>query len=238
MSRVALEYGFARKISKAIASFVFILAVFVGQTSIARADPVTIVAFGDSLTQGYGLKAQDGFVPQMADWLKANSRESGAVRLINAGVSGDTTAGGAARIDWTLTEDVDGIIVALGGNDLLRGIDPAVSRANLERILQATQARDIPVLLIGLVATRNMGPEYKQAFDQMYPDLSAAFGTLFARDFFIGLLSEDGTVDRDAVRARMQLDGIHPNKEGVRDIVEGLGPHVLDLLDRARSGGQ
>lgn len=238
MRRVALKYGFARRISKAVASFVFIFAVLIGQNSAARAEPLTIVAFGDSLTHGYGLKAQDGFVPQMADWLKANSRESGTVRLINAGVSGDTTAGGAARIDWTLTEDVDGIIVTLGGNDLLRGIDPAVSRANLRRILQATQTRNVPVLLVGMVATRNMGPDYKQVFDQMYPDLSSEFDTLYVRDFFIGLLSEGGAVDREAVRARMQLDGIHPNKDGVRDIVVGLGPAVLDLIDRARSGRQ
>ena len=238
MRRVALRYGFARVISKAIASFVLIFVLLIGQSSLARAQPVTIVAFGDSLTQGYGLKASDGFVPQLADWLKENSRHAGAVRLINAGVSGDTTAGGAARIDWTLTDDVDGLIVALGGNDLLRGIDPAVSRTNLERILQAAKAREVPVLLVGLVATRNMGPEYKQAFDQMYPELSAQFGTLYARDFFIGLLSKDGTVDRDAVRARMQLDGIHPNQEGVRDIVVGLGPDVLDLIDLVHSGRQ
>lgn len=232
-----MKYGFTQGINKSISLFVLIFALFIGQTTLARAQPITLVAFGDSLTQGYGLRADDGFVPQLADWLKENSRSSGAVRLINAGVSGDTTAGGAARIDWTLTDDVDGMILTLGGNDLLRGIDPAVSRANLEKILQAASARDIPVLLVGLVATRNMGPDYKRAFDQMYPDLSAKYDTLFVRDFFTGLLSADGSVDRDAVRARMQLDGIHPNKEGVRDIVVGLGPSVLDLIDRVRSGG-
>uniref|UniRef100_UPI003517D9C2 GDSL-type esterase/lipase family protein n=1 Tax=Pseudooceanicola sp. TaxID=1914328 RepID=UPI003517D9C2 len=98
---------------------------------VARAEPVTIAALGDSLTQGYGLPQQAGFVPQLQDWLRAEGAE---VVLINAGVSGDTTAGGAARVDWTLTPEVDAMIVALGGNDLLRGIDPAVSRANLEAI--------------------------------------------------------------------------------------------------------
>ena len=231
-----MGYGFAQAVSKVIASITLIFVLIFGQASAARAEPVTIVAFGDSLTQGYGLRAPDGFVPQLADWLKANSTESGAVRLINAGVSGDTTAGGAARIDWTLTDDVDGVIVALGGNDLLRGIDPAVSRANLEKILQATVARDVPVLLVGLVATANMGPDFKQNFDQMYPELSAQYGTLYVRDFFIGLLQPDGTVDGDAVRARMQSDGIHPNKEGVRDIVEGLGPDVIELISLTRLG--
>ncbi|WP_375267211.1 arylesterase [Planktotalea sp.] len=223
--------------SKALASFALIFVLVFAQTSSARAEPVSIVAFGDSLTQGFGLHAENGFVPQLADWLKVNSTEAGAVRLINAGVSGDTTAGGAARVDWTLTDDVDGMIVALGGNDLLRGIDPAVSRANLEKILQAAATRDVPVLLVGLVATANMGPSFKQAFDQMYPDLSAQYDTLYARDFFIGLLEPDGTVDRDKVRARMQLDGIHPNKDGVRDIVQGLGPAVIELIAQARSRG-
>lgn len=232
-----MRYGFALAMSKALASFALIFVLVFAQTSSARAEPVSIVAFGDSLTQGFGLRAENGFVPQLADWLKVNSTEAGAVRLINAGVSGDTTAGGAARVDWTLTDDVDGMIVALGGNDLLRGIDPAVSRANLEKILQAAATRDVPVLLVGLVATANMGPSFKQAFDQMYPDLSAQYDTLYARDFFIGLLEPDGTVDRDKVRARMQLDGIHPNKDGVRDIVQGLGPAVIELIAQARSRG-
>lgn len=232
-----MRYGFALAMSKALASFALIFVLVFAQTSSARAEPVSIVAFGDSLTQGFGLHAENGFVPQLADWLKVNSTEAGAVRLINAGVSGDTTAGGAARVDWTLTDDVDGMIVALGGNDLLRGIDPAVSRANLEKILQAAATRDVPVLLVGLVATANMGPSFKQAFDQMYPDLSAQYDTLYARDFFIGLLEPDGTVDRDKVRARMQLDGIHPNKDGVRDIVKGLGPAVIELIAQARSRG-
>ncbi|WP_439142357.1 arylesterase [Planktotalea sp.] len=223
--------------SKALASFALIFVLVFAQTSSARAEPVSIVAFGDSLTQGFGLRAENGFVPQLADWLKVNSTEAGAIRVINAGVSGDTTAGGAARVDWTLTDDVDGMIVALGGNDLLRGIDPAVSRANLEKILQAAATRDVPVLLVGLVATANMGPSFKQAFDQMYSDLSAQYDTLYVRDFFIGLLEPDGTVDRDKVRARMQLDGIHPNKDGVRDIVQGLGPAVIELIAQARSRG-
>ena len=233
-----MGYGFLTAINKVIRSIALIFLLLGAQSGTARAEPVTIVALGDSLTQGYGLREANGFVPQLADWLKENSRQSGTVRLINAGVSGDTTAGGVARIDWTLTDDVDGLIVALGGNDLLRGIDPASSRANLERILQTTTAKGIPVLLVGLVATQNMGPDFKAEFDQMYPELSAKYDTLYVRDFFIGLLQEDGTVDRDAVRARMQLDGIHPNKEGVKDIVKGLGAEVLNLIDLARLRGE
>lgn len=107
-------------------------------TAAAQADTVTIAALGDSLTQGYGLVPEEGFVPQLQGWLEAQGAD---VNVINAGVSGDTTAGGLSRVAWTLTPDVDAMIVALGGNDLLRGIDPDVSRANLNGILQAGPRR-------------------------------------------------------------------------------------------------
>ncbi|MGH1577786.1 arylesterase [Planktotalea sp.] len=230
-----MKYGILKGANKAFVSIALIFILLGTLALPARANPLTVVAFGDSLTQGYGLRSDDGFVPQLAQWLYDNGVQSSELRLINAGVSGDTTAGGAARIEWTLTEDVDAMILALGGNDLLRGIDPAISRANLERIIQAANARAVPVLLVGLVGTSNYGPEYKAEFDKMYPELSAQHSTLYAQDFFAGLLEADGTVDRDAVRARMQADGIHPNREGVRDIVRGLGPSVLELIDRARN---
>jgi acyl-CoA thioesterase-1 len=193
-----------------------------------KADQVTIAALGDSLTQGYGLYQQDGFVPQLEAWLKARGTD---VTLINAGVSGDTTAGGAARIDWTLTPEVDGLIVALGGNDVLRGIEPAASRANLDRILETASAADVDVLLIGLKASGNFGPDYKAEFDAIYPELSARHGTLYAESFFAGIEGE--TADPAAMRAFLQSDGIHPNPEGVKRIVEALGPSVLDLVARA-----
>ncbi|WP_254453079.1 arylesterase [Ruegeria atlantica] len=191
----------------------------------ATAEPVVIAALGDSLTQGYGLPEQDGFVPQLDQWLKDQGTEA---RLINAGVSGDTTAGGAARVDWTLTPDVDAMIVALGGNDLLRGIDPAVSRENLETIVASAQAAEVEVLLIGMQAPGNYGAEYKQAFDAMYPDLAKAYQLVFAESFFEGLQPNG---DPNAVRQFMQSDGIHPNKEGVARIVAALGPYVLELVE-------
>ena len=112
----------------------------------ALAEPLVIAALGDSLTQGYGLPAEDGFVPQLQNWLDQNGAD---VTVINAGVSGDTTAGGLARVAWTMTPEVDGMIVTLGGNDLLRGIDPAVSRANLDGIMKAAQDAEVEVLLVG-----------------------------------------------------------------------------------------
>lgn len=191
------------------------------------AEEVVIAALGDSLTQGYGLVTEDGFVPQLQTWLQAQGAD---VRLINAGVSGDTTAGGLSRAAWTMTPDVDGMIVALGGNDLLRGIDPSVSRANLDGILQAAAEADVAVLLVGMQAPGNYGPEYKAAFDTIYPDLAETYETLLAPSFFAGISAEN---DLAEARAYMQADGIHPNAEGVIKIVAELGPDVLDLIARA-----
>jgi acyl-CoA thioesterase I len=208
---------------------------FFALSSSLFAEPVTIVALGDSLTAGYGLADQSqGLVPQLEGWLK----EKGAdVVLQNAGVSGDTTAGGLSRIGWALGPEADALIVTLGGNDLLRGIDPAEARRNLEGILKEAQARDLPVLLVGMQAGANFGPEYKAAFDGMYGDLAAAYGALLAEYFFTGLRAVGADPsDPASLTAYMQPDGIHPNPEGVKLIVEGLGPKVEELL--ALVGGE
>ena len=199
----------------------------------ATAEPVTIAALGDSLTQGYGLPAEDGFVPQLQAWLDAQGVEA---KVLNAGVSGDTTAGGASRVAWTLTPDVDAMIVTLGGNDLLRGIPPEVSRANLQAILEVASDADVDVLLVGMQAPGNFGPDYKAQFDAIYPDLSAQFGTAYAPSFFAGLLSQGDTAPA-ALQPSFQADGIHPHAQGVIQIVQGLGPHVLDRI-RAADAGQ
>lgn len=198
----------------------------------ALAEPLVIAALGDSLTQGYGLPVEDGLVPQLQRWLNAKGTD---VRLINAGVSGDTTAGGLSRVGWTLTPEVDGMIVALGGNDLLRGLDPAVSRANIDGILQAAQAAQVEVLLVGQNAPGNYGPDYKASFDAIYPDLATEYGTELLGNFFAGL-SVNGILPAPSeVRAFFQADGIHPNAEGVARIVEAMGPKVLDLVSEIES---
>jgi acyl-CoA thioesterase I len=189
----------------------------------ATAEPVVIAALGDSLTQGYGLPQGQGFVPQMQEWLDKQGVE---VELVNAGVSGDTTAGGAARVAWTLTPEVDAMIVTLGGNDMLRGIDPAAVRQNLTTILTAARDADVQVLLVGMQAPGNYGPEYKAEFDNAYIELADEFEVLRAESFFQGFPVND---DPSAVQQWMQADGIHPNPEGVNLIVEGLGPQVLEL---------
>lgn len=213
-----LSYGVLRPLGKVVAAFLCLVSPVMAD------EPVTVLALGDSLTQGYGLPEQDGLVPQMQKWLNDQGVEA---TLINAGVSGDTTAGGAARVEWSLTPEVDAMIVTLGGNDLLRGIDPAVSRGNLEVILQVAQAKGVEVLLVGLTAPGNYGPEYKAAFDAIYPELSEAYGALLAPDFFAGL----GGGDPAALQRWFQADGIHPNADGVARIVEGLGPSVLALIE-------
>ena len=193
------------------------------------AQEITIAALGDSLTQGYGLPADQGFVPQLQGWLDAQGAD---VSLINAGVSGDTTAGGLSRIAWTLTSEVDALIVALGGNDLLRGIDPAVSRANLDGILSEARGRDLPVLLIGMDAPANYGADYEAAFDAMYPELAAIHGASHHPNFLNALAQME---DRSMVLSTlMQPDGIHPNAEGVALIVQDIGPAVANLAEQAQ----
>ena len=186
-----------------------------------------VAALGDSLTAGYGLPPAEGLVPRLEAWLEERGHD---VRIVNAGVSGDTTAGGLARIEWTLTPDVDAVIVALGGNDFLRGVDPAVSRANLDGILDRIDEAGLPALLVGLEVSPNYGPAYKAAFDSMYPELAAEHGALLEPDFF-DAIEGDGS-DLGAAMAFMQPDGIHPNARGVERIVARIGPQVEALLER------
>lgn len=220
---MSLGYGLIAPVRNlTIAWFCCAAAVF--------ADPVTVVALGDSLTAGYGLAPEAGLVPQLEGWLKAQGAD---VVVQNAGVSGDTTAGGLARLDWALSPEADALIVALGGNDLLRGLPPAEARANLEAILKGAEARGLPVLLVGMKAPGNYGPDYKADFDAIYPELAAAHGALLADYFFGGLIAAGADpADPASMAAYMQADGIHPNAAGVTLIVEGLGPKVLELLAR------
>lgn len=181
------------------------------------------MALGDSLTQGYGLPQDQGLVPQLQGWLAAHGTPA---TVVNAGVSGDTSAGGLARFDWSLTPETDALIVILGGNDMLRGLDPAMTRANLEGILKAAAARNLPVLLVAMRAPGNFGPAYKRDFDAIYPGLATQYGVALADHFFTPLGGEDAA----SARPLLQADGIHPNAEGVVKVVDWLGPQVQKLL--------
>ncbi|MDE0728841.1 MAG: arylesterase [Alphaproteobacteria bacterium] len=179
-----------------------------------------VMTFGDSLTAGYGLPAADGFVAQLQAALRQRGRE---VVVRNGSVSGDTTSGGRARLAWTLSGQVDLIILELGANDGLRGVDPGVTRANLDAILATLNRARIPVLLAGMLAPPNLGPEYGKAFNAIYSELARRHGVRLYPFFLDGVAAKPGL---------NQHDGLHPNKAGVKVIVAAMTPYVLDLLDR------
>lgn len=183
----------------------------------AAAKPVKILALGTSLTQGYNLPPGTDFTSVLQVRLRAKGDD---VSVINAGVSGDTSAGGLARLEWSLG-DADAAIVELGSNDALRGLDVAQTRSNLDAILAKLKARKIPVLLTGMKSPRNLGPEYVAAFDAVYPELAKKHSVLFYPFFLEGV----------AANLKLnQSDGIHPNEEGTQIIVRGMLPYVEKLL--------
>ena len=184
-----------------------------------------VVAFGDSLTAGYGLPVEDGFVPQLEAWLQGQGAD---VVVVNAGVSGDTTSGGLSRVGWVLGEGADLVILELGANDMLRGVAPSVARANLDAILAEITGRGIKVLVAGMLAPPNYGADYRAEFDAMYPDLAQKYGVALYPFFLAGLGQADGLV---AFYGLMQSDGMHPNADGVKMIVEDIGPAVLAALE-------
>jgi acyl-CoA thioesterase-1 len=186
----------------------------------AAADPVGIVGVGDSLMAGYRLGPGESF----ADKLQAALRKDGYdVTVANAGVSGDTTSDGLARLDWSVPDGTDMVILELGANDMLRGVDPALTRENLETMIKRLKARDIKVLLFGMRAAPNLGQDYQKAFDAIYPDLARKYSLpLYA--FFL-----DGV----AGQASLQLDdGMHPNAKGVDKMVSGALPLVEKALGK------
>lgn len=187
----------------------------------SRAGELRILMLGDSLTAGYGLASRDGLPAR----LEAALRERGLdVRVIDAGVSGDTTAGGLARLDWALADRPHAVIVALGANDALRAIDPAVAHSNLDRLLAMLSERRLPVLLAGMLAPRNLGPEYGTHFDAIYPELAERHDVLLYPFLLDGVAT---------VSALNQADGLHPNAAGVEVIVERILPSVLCLAGRS-----
>ncbi|MGZ9811064.1 arylesterase [Pseudoroseicyclus sp. H15] len=189
-----------------------------------------ILAFGDSLTAGYGLPVEDGFVPQLESWLQAQGAD---VRVINGGVSGDTTAMGLSRIDWALGDDPDLVLLELGANDMLRGMDPGNAKENLAEMIAAAQDSGAEVMLVGMTAASNYGAGYKQAFEGMYPELAETYGLTLYPNFFGAVEGED----LNAARADfIQSDGLHPNAEGVKRIVAGMGPVVLEALENLGEG--
>lgn len=189
----------------------------------ARAAPVRLLVLGDSLSAGFGLPHDEGFEAQLQAALAAHGI---AVRVIDGAVSGDTSAGGRARLDWVLGDAPDAAIVELGGNDGLRGLDPAEMRANLSAILDTFASRHIPVLLTGMYAPPNLGPDYQRQFRAVFDELGRRPGVLYD-PFFLQ--------DVARIPDLTQSDGLHPNAEGVRRIVARILPEVERLVAETRT---
>jgi acyl-CoA thioesterase-1 len=184
----------------------------------ATADPPKVLVFGDSLAAGFGLPPEASFPAR----LEARLAEGGIrARVVNAGVSGDTTAGGLKRLDWALAEKPDLVILELGANDALRGIDPETVRANLDGMIGKIKASGTKLLIAGMLAPPNWGNAYKQRFDALYPELAKAHGVALY-PFFL-----DGVAMQPALN---QPDGLHPNARGVAALVDRIAPHIAKLL--------
>jgi acyl-CoA thioesterase-1 len=188
----------------------------------AAEGPVKIVALGDSLTAGYGLPGQDTFPAKLEQALRAKGL---AVEIANAGASGDTASGALDRLDWSVPPGTDAVIVELGANDMLRGVDPKVTRRALDEIMRRLTERKIAVLLTGMRAAPNLGADYARDFEAIYSDLAAKYAPVFY-PFFLDGVAADGVLN--------QRDGIHPARAGVDKIVAGILPKVEELVSRVR----
>ena len=185
----------------------------------AAGGETVIAVLGDSLAAGFGLSPEDAFPAQ----LEARLRRDGlAVRVVNAGVSGDTSAGGRARLDWVLADAPDMVIVELGANDALRGLAPTETEANLDAVLGVLAGRGVAVLLTGMLAPPNLGAEYGRAFRALFPRLAAKYAVAFYPFFLDGVAARPGL---------NQADGIHPSAEGVAEIVARIAPYVRRVIE-------
>jgi acyl-CoA thioesterase I len=202
--------------------FLVLIALFFSSLPI-EAQTLHILAFGDSLTAGLGLDPAQAFPARLEAALKARGHD---IVIANAGVSGDTSSAAAERLDWSLAADIDGVIVELGANDALRGIDPEKTEIALDSILTELGKRKVPVLLAGMMAPRNLGHDYGKAFDAIFPRLAQKHGVLFYPFFLDGVAADP---------ALNQPDGLHPNSKGVDMIVSRILPVAEDLIKRASS---
>jgi acyl-CoA thioesterase-1 len=188
------------------------------QDSRTRSQPIRLVALGDSLTAGYGLPQEAAFPAVLERALKAKGYR---VEIANAGVSGDTASAGLDRLDWSVPDGTDGVIVELGANDMLRGVDPAVPRRAIDTIVERLKQRGIPVMLAGIFASRNLGPDYTAKFDRIYPEIAKKHDLVLYPFFLDGVAGE---------RSLNLQDGIHPTAKGIEIIVARILPTVETFL--------
>ncbi|MEM8980567.1 MAG: arylesterase [Pseudomonadota bacterium] len=217
--RAYLGYGAGLALRK----FAFTLILL--WPSFVSAEALRVSFLGDSLVQGYGLAPEQGLVPKLQSWLRQAGVE---VEMINAGVSGDTTSGGLARIAWTLSDKPDALLVALGGNDVLRGLDPGLAEQNLAGILEAAAQAEVPAMLFGFDAPSNYGPEYETAFEGLYGSLAKQFDVDLHPGFWVAFQG----LGAQELQTWLQGDMIHPNVRGVEKIVDLIGPSIQDFLQK------
>ena len=223
MPKVPLMAALANMVFRVLLCNWLIAALAFAAVAAPASQPLRIVVLGDSLVAGFGIKPSDAFPAQLERALKERGHD---VEVINAGVSGDTTAGGLERVVWAVPERTGAVILELGANDALRGLDPARAKANLDRIIVALKASGAEVLLAGMLAPRNMGERYTRAFDAIYPELAAKHG-LILYPFFLDGVAMNGKLNLD--------DGIHPNSRGVAEITKNILPSVEQLIERVRT---
>jgi acyl-CoA thioesterase-1 len=203
---------------KALASTFLAVGLFFFASAKGQAQPINLVGFGDSLMAGYELPADQAFPVRLEKLLKDKGHD---VTITNAGVSGDTTADGLARVDWSIPDGTRGVILELGANDALRGLSPEESRSNLDAILKRLKERKIPVLLVGIVAPPNMGTDYEAKFNSIYKDLAANYSAPLYPFFLDGV----------AMQPSLQLkDGMHPNGDGTKMMAEKFLPTAEAFL--------
>jgi acyl-CoA thioesterase-1 len=223
MPKVPLKSALANMVFRVLLCNWLIAALAFGATAAPASQPLRIVVLGDSLVAGFGIKPSEAFPAQLERALKERGHD---VEVINAGVSGDTTAGGLDRVGWAVPERTGAVILELGANDALRGLDPRRAKSNLDRIITTLKAGGAEVLLAGMLAPRNLGEPYTRAFDAIYPELAAKHGLLLYPFFLDGV----------ALNAKLNLDdGLHPNSRGVAEITKKILPSVEQLIERARA---
>ncbi len=204
---------------KAVAlHFTVILMATLGAARLAAAEPVQLVGFGDSLMAGYQLPQEDALPAQLQRALAAKGHD---VVITNAGVSGDTTSGGLSRVDWSVPDGTDGVILELGANDALRGIPPDQSEKNLDQIISRLKARGIPILLVGVLAPPNMGAQYGETFNAIYPRLAAKHALPLYPFILDGVITE---------RSLLLEDGMHPNTKGLALMAQRMLPLAEELV--------
>jgi len=215
---LSLAYGVARPILQTAGALVIMLCLITPAS--AQQSPLRIVALGDSLSAGYLLPQKNAFPTVLERVLREKGRK---VEVSNAGVSGDTANGGLERLDWAVGDGADLVIVELGANDMLRGVDPQITRKALAEIIKRLQAKKVPVLLAGMVAAPGMGRDYETKFNAIYGDLAREFGVALYPFFLEGVAGN---------RSLLLQDGLHPTPEGVETIVRGILPSVEALLPK------